>query len=614
MTTTPIDLGNFAIEADGLELALTGGKLITGGVKGTVTAIYKGQRCGQDYLLIAGRDRRRRLAADIAGATGLSLAAVEGKLLELADLAEKALAFTASASEETALTEEDEHEALTLLDDSDLWTHINDAIGSLGIAGEEEARLLVYLTLTSRLLPKPISAAIKGPSAAGKSYVIQGVLKLFPREAYYELTSASERALIYTEADFRHRILVILEVHENEFLDMLVRTLLSEGHIIYETVIDMETVRKEKEGPTGLLTTTTKATLHEENETRVLSIFIRDDPVQTRAVMGLTAGLFSINGAKPELDLTPLINIQRWLQQSGEHDVVVPFADALVRLLPDKPVRWRRDVTQILTAIQSCALLHQRQRERDPEGRVIASLDDYEMVRPLLAVALAPSLADSLTDPQREAVKSVRRLCEGSTEPVTISAVGRDLNIDRSSASVRIRSALEGGYIINNETFTNRPAKLRPGKETMPPPLQLPSLQGVKEALSAPLLEKRPHATTPPICSDTDYDSTPDPTRGVTPAPSNADSTPNPTPDSLSGSDIRQPSGVEAWSRFREGDETEAADRARRLRARALWEKMGRPTNLSLGPGRKIVNVEKFIAMANPDDLAALIAEQEKTS
>ncbi len=548
----------FRDDDTGLELELTGGTLTPIGVKGAVTVSHKETRVGRDFLLLATREKRRRLAKEVADATALEVGRVEALLMDLDDEAAKCFAAFGLTEGETEapLTEEEERTALALLDDPELWTHIDSAIGSLGITGEREGRLLVYLCLTSRLLPKPISAAIKGPSAAGKSYIIQGVLKLFPKSAYYELTSASERALIYTEADFRHRILIILEAHENPFLEMLIRTLLSEGHIIYETVVEMEAKRLEKEGPTGLLTTTTQPTLHEENETRVLSVFIRDDPAQTRAVMGLTADRFSVNGAKPEPNLAPLVDMQRWLEQSGDRGVVVPFAGALTGLLPDKPVRWRRDITQILSAVQACALLHQRQRERDSQGCVIATLEDYDMVRPLLAVALAPALADSLTDAQRKAVESVRTLCYGSEEPVTISAVGRDLNIDRSSASARVRSALEGGYIVNDEPFPNRPAKLRPGKETMPPPIALPTRQEVEESFSVSLGRKRPHGSTPALVAVSEPDSESGVESGVNLAwggggveagvGSGVESKP------LSS----QIGGVEAWSPNRPGNDT----------------------------------------------------------
>ncbi len=71
---------------------------------------------------------------------------------------------------------------------------------------------------------------------------------------------------------------------------MIVRTLLSEGRILYEVVEKQEdgsmgTRRIEIPGPTGLITTTTRLKVHPENETRLLSIPIDDTAAQTKAIM-----------------------------------------------------------------------------------------------------------------------------------------------------------------------------------------------------------------------------------------------------------------------------------------------------------------------------------------
>jgi hypothetical protein len=60
-----------------------------------------------------------------------------------------------------------------------------------------------------------------------------------------------------------------------DFASYLVRSLLSEGRVRYETVEKTKDGLKprliEREGPTGLLVTTTAVKLHPENETRLLS-------------------------------------------------------------------------------------------------------------------------------------------------------------------------------------------------------------------------------------------------------------------------------------------------------------------------------------------------------
>ncbi len=166
---------------------------------------------------------------------------------------------------------------------------------ALGVAGEARLGKVVYLTVTSRLLQKPVSVAVKGPSSGGKSYTVEQVLRFFPDSAYYALTAMSERALAYSEEPLKHRILAIFEASgmDGDMQTYFIRSLLSEGRIRYEVVEKTSEGMKprliEREGPTGLLVTTTAPRLHPENETRLLSLTVTDTQDQTRSVLAALA-------------------------------------------------------------------------------------------------------------------------------------------------------------------------------------------------------------------------------------------------------------------------------------------------------------------------------------
>ena len=57
-----------------------------------------------------------------------------------------------------------------------------------GVVGVEREAKLLFIAITSRVLERPISVAIKGPSSAGKSFLVEKVLSFFPHEAYYAMT------------------------------------------------------------------------------------------------------------------------------------------------------------------------------------------------------------------------------------------------------------------------------------------------------------------------------------------------------------------------------------------------------------------------------------------
>src|SRR5215212_8482584 len=82
-------------------------------------------------------------------------------------------------------------------------------------------------------------------------------------------------------------------------------------------------------------------------------------------------------------DLATWHAFQVWLE-SAEHRVWIPYARKLADLIPPVAVRLRRDFGALLNLIRAHALLHQTTRERDGEGRVVATFEDYAAVRELV--------------------------------------------------------------------------------------------------------------------------------------------------------------------------------------------------------------------------------------
>jgi hypothetical protein len=338
-------------------------------------------------------------------------------------------------------------------------------VAKLGVAGEFAAIKLVFLAMMSRLLERPISIALKGPSSAGKSYLVERTLRLFPDETYYALTAMSERSLAYSEEPLIHRMLVIYEAAglSGDMASYLMRSLLSEGCIRYETVEKtadgMRARLIEREGPTGLIVTTTAIRLHPENETRLLSIPVSDTQDQTSAIF---RALASTSAAPP--DLSAWHGLQHWLA-SGECRVEIPFANALAELVPPNAVRLRRDFGLLLTLIRSHALLHRALRAVDANGAIVATLDDYEAVRALVEPLIAAGIEATVPATTRETVAVVAWLCPDADTTATIMQIAKELGLDKSAASRRVRTATEGGFLVNREVRKGRPAKIALGEQ-----------------------------------------------------------------------------------------------------------------------------------------------------
>lgn len=353
---------------------------------------------------------------------------------------------------------------------SDILAEFAGLCRQLGLVGEERSVRLLYLAVTSRLLDKPVSVCVKGPSSGGKSYLVETVLKSFPESAYYALSSMSERSLAYSQEPLAHRFLVIYELAglSSDFGTYLMRTLLSEGRIRYETVEKTQDGLTpklvEREGPTGLIVTTTWASLHPENETRMLSLTVRDDPDQTRAVLSCLADMVNCEGqAAPDLDTWHAL--QTWLELAGTRQVTIPYAHELAAKANPLAVRLRRDFSAVLSLIKTHAILHQEQRPRDHLGRIVATLDDYRAVYDLVIDLLNEGVEATVSPTVRETCDAVAELWEAHAQkPVSVAELAKRLNLDKSATSRRVRVATEKGYLINLEERKGKPAQLVPGE------------------------------------------------------------------------------------------------------------------------------------------------------
>lgn len=345
--------------------------------------------------------------------------------------------------------------------------------------GEEKLVKLLYLATTSRLFGRPVSVAVKGPSSGGKSYTVERALKFLPNSACHEMTGMSERGLIYDEEPLEHKMLVIYEAAgmDGDIASYVVRSLLSEGRLRYLTTgNDQEGIKGrwiEREGPTGLITTTTAVNLHPENETRLISITVDDTAEQTRAVM---LGIADADDDEEPFDLGPWHALQRWVEL-GDRRVVVPYRRRLAELIPGVAVRLRRDFKAVLTLIKANALLHQASRGRDERGRIVACHEDYAVVREIVADLMSEGVKATVPATVRETVAAVATLEEPS-----ISQVARRLELDQSAGQRRVAKAVAEGYLRNLEDRRGRAARLVVGDplpddvELLPEPAEIGDL------------------------------------------------------------------------------------------------------------------------------------------
>jgi 5S rRNA maturation endonuclease (ribonuclease M5) len=466
---------------------------VLGGAEAPWLSSYTKALHGADVIVVADHDEAghrfgRRVATQLeaAGIPTRIVRAAKGK-----DVADH-LAAGLGLDELVALEDEPEQEpplspsesAATvppvptdppaLASDQRILDKFAGAVGKLGVVGEKTTAATAYLVLTSRLLDKQASLAVKGHSASGKSWTIEQTMRFFPREAVITMTAMSQRALIYSTEEYAHRTLVVYEAValregvEDDLTSYYIRSLLSEGRIEYPvTVRDKEgsftTKTIVKEGPTNLIVTTTQTQIHAENETRVLSITTDDSRDQTARVLRALA-----EETEPTVDLDEWVALQRWLAAHGERRVTIPYAAALAQLIPPVAVRLRRDFGTVLALIRAHAVLHQCSRKRDEAGRIIADLDDYAEVHRVVADVVAEGVAATVSPTMRETVIAVQLLTQGDEAPHPDGAMAQhlalELRLDKSAARRRLLAASIAGYVTNAEDRRGKPGRWKPGE------------------------------------------------------------------------------------------------------------------------------------------------------
>jgi hypothetical protein len=194
-------------------------------------------------------------------------------------------------------------------------------------------------------------------------------------------------------------------------------------------------------------------------------------------VLLATASEANRKGGSPNLQ--PWIEFQEWLA-AAEHRVQIPFAEDLAKTIDPQSIRIRRDFGKLLNLIKAHAILHQASRERDRDGEIIATLEDYEVVIDLIGDLMAEAAGATVSPTIVETVAAVQEAQALAPDAsVTVTDVAHRLQLDPSTTWRRIQDAIAKGYVTNLESAPRRPARLiigrqlRAGKDLLPDPQHL---------------------------------------------------------------------------------------------------------------------------------------------
>src|SRR5262249_38133612 len=107
-----------------------------------------------------------------------------------------------STEQPPPITEGERNEALVLLQDPALLDRIKQDLTTMGIVGEDNNKVLVYLIASSRKMNDPLGATVKANSSSGKNNLIGKVASLMPEEDVRDFSYLSGKALLHVKPDW----------------------------------------------------------------------------------------------------------------------------------------------------------------------------------------------------------------------------------------------------------------------------------------------------------------------------------------------------------------------------------------------------------------------------
>lgn len=280
--------------------------------------------------------------------------------------------------------------------DPNLLDTIAEDLAAMGLVGERENGQLVYLCYTSRKLGKPLSPIIRGPSGSGKDELERRPADLMPTDDVIDAMRLTPQALYHGEPGWLKNKLVLggershVEDEAQRDRTAAIRQMLSHGYITKALVVEGKTRHIRQDGPICYSETTTKATVFDEDLNRCVQLWVDASEEQTRRVLEAVAARYK-PGDKPDVVAIKKKHhaFQQWL---APVEVLVPFADLLAKRMPTNKVHVRRVFGQLLGLIQVVAFLYQAQRQKDENGCLVATFDDYDIARRLLLGPLHRSI------------------------------------------------------------------------------------------------------------------------------------------------------------------------------------------------------------------------------
>lgn len=346
-------------------------------------------------------------------------------------------------------------QAKQMLQSKDLFTQLNDLLGKTGIVGNEKSRLLLYLIASSYKFKYNLNAVIHCDDIIDGSGLVSKIANCIPEIEQYLIDITTSRSFrYYGNSAINNKLIVIPDysgVTESKAINDLKR-LQAKGTIINDAPVKnkhgfLNTVKQEVLGHCSSIGACINSKKHFENEPRTVLIGTENSQEQLQKLieydcLNMTGQVdYSMEEQTKEL-------LQYIIKNTHALEVVNPLAMAL--MLPVN-VRNARILTMQLNMFTSIiTLFNQHQREKDKQGRVIATIEDNQTAVNLFLDTIMLNI-DDLDVGTRNFFDKLKLLVLNSPEKhetkLSSFEIQKGLGVSKSHTNRFLKSLLDDEYI-----------------------------------------------------------------------------------------------------------------------------------------------------------------------
>ncbi len=247
------------------------------------------------------------------------------------------------------------------------------------INGEDRNIITLILKINTRNVigahPTSKNIVLGGLSGMGKDNLVDGVLRVMVAPKDQEtFTNSSEKAFLYRAKDnpewnWDGKVIKFEDIEEDTMKAQWLRTFAS-GKQSHQTVIDGKYEKLEIKGQPVNIITSYRASIDVEGERRWDMIMVDDSEELTEKV---NEGIVKRHKSPPVKETRLVKELHKNLRR---YEVVIPFLEDITK---DNYPKDRHSLQRLIDLVSAHTVLYQYQREKDEKGRLIATLEDWDM-------------------------------------------------------------------------------------------------------------------------------------------------------------------------------------------------------------------------------------------